>query len=316
MIVAQGAVLVHLTKDHNSRQRKGEGMTGPANTKVWDYGDLGKEVWYSVSPWRVEGKERQRDGRGFMPKSLYMTMEKIREQAECNMVRLVRRARTKIRRLVYYHRLRFMWSLTIKAEVKDLSEAWALWVAFSKRLQYAGLLPDHYVVVPELQKRGVWHFHVCCDRYIDHKSLERLWSHGFVWISWGSAKKAAHYASKYVGKELGENEQRQAGERRFRSSLHSSVPSSEQLVEDPEGTGEGLLKILTEGGTSPVVGLAIDREEDGRRLGMWFFCERGHNARRNDPTRVSADAGHEGNCGAYECHTDVASRSGGKSNAC
>lgn len=71
-----------------------------------------------------------------------------------------------------------------------------------------------YVVVPEFHKDGHVHLHVLVDRFIPKPVLARLWGLGWVDVkrftaengqgARAAARRAAHYASKYVSKTFDE----------------------------------------------------------------------------------------------------------------
>jgi hypothetical protein len=66
-----------------------------------------------------------------------------------------------------------------------------------------------YVWVPELHKTGHgWHVHIGFDQFVPQNLLSDVWGHGFVSANDlrkkaggnGSARRAAGYLSKYIGK--------------------------------------------------------------------------------------------------------------------
>ena len=64
-----------------------------------------------------------------------------------------------------------------------------------------------YITVPELQKRGVWHYHIIIfnSKYIPQPQLLPMWGHGSVHIEAvraGSAGTVASYVAKYMSKNI------------------------------------------------------------------------------------------------------------------
>ena len=61
-----------------------------------------------------------------------------------------------------------------------------------------------YVCVRELQRRGVFHYHlVLLDViFIPFADLDKMWSFGYVWLSSATGKKAVTYLLKYVDKKF------------------------------------------------------------------------------------------------------------------
>jgi hypothetical protein len=61
-----------------------------------------------------------------------------------------------------------------------------------------------YVIGLEYQKRGVVHFHVLVDNYVNYELIHRLWgnAHGFVWISPVTDRAVVvEYVCKYIMKQ-------------------------------------------------------------------------------------------------------------------
>lgn len=64
-----------------------------------------------------------------------------------------------------------------------------------------------YITVPELQKRGVWHYHVIIfnSKYLPQSELLKMWGHGSVHIEVikeDSAGLVASYVVKYMSKNI------------------------------------------------------------------------------------------------------------------
>lgn len=114
----------------------------------------------------------------------------------------VHRTKVKIRRLVNSNQdlVKFM-TLTFDSEVVSLEVANRLFNQFIKRLTRL-TLDFKYLAVPEFQKKGRVHYHVLCNLpFIQASQLERVWSHGFVFIrKVNNVNNLGSYISKYLGK--------------------------------------------------------------------------------------------------------------------
>jgi len=119
--------------------------------------------------------------------------------------------------------------------------------AFRKRLFAEVGRRFPFVAVPERgSKNGRWHCEIGLGRYVPHKTLERLWGHGWVSVHRYSdrhktsdeiknASQVAGYLSKYVGKAFLETE-REAGEHRYEVAQGFQPMSEVFDVRDlPEG---------------------------------------------------------------------------------
>jgi hypothetical protein len=233
-------VLVHLTNGRITTK----GVRGSEQARQWKVkqyllGRWAREaVAYPIRPVSVaallpaglkdEGEERSEE-----------------EQQRANRDRAARRAKTMIRRKALAYDLRIMASFTFASEeYSDLGNAWKAWENFVRRMKYSGLMPTNWIVVPELQQRGVWHFHVIWDKFISVEAVRETWGLGHVWLRAGKAGSAATYASKYVtkafeegleeGAEEREEQQRAAGANRYRCSRGMLIEVREELLTDEE----------------------------------------------------------------------------------
>jgi hypothetical protein len=168
--------------------------------------------------------------------------ERSQEQKDKdNLERVVRRSKTKIRRLVKRYNMRYMWTLTISKQTTKLINprtkkvttydcstwegAWKLFQLFIKRAQKAGL-KFNYIATAEIQEERerkfgekVFHFHMATDLYIpqnqmmlkkynhSHKkqlehSLNDFWSFGFTKVT---QKKSNKFCSNYMVKYISKN---------------------------------------------------------------------------------------------------------------
>jgi hypothetical protein len=150
---------------------------------------------------------------------------------EENLRRAARRARTQVRRYCIANQLFRMWTLTYGAQLGPRATTHAQVVNdvanFVRQLRKN--LPGNprfaYVWVPELHADGVhYHVHFLVDRFVTPGVMEKSWGHGWVGVPKGKDKngqpirgkgairRAAGYASKYVGKAY---EDRSAGGHRY-----------------------------------------------------------------------------------------------------
>jgi hypothetical protein len=126
----------------------------------------------------------------------------------------VRRARGKVRRYCAANRLNRLGTLTYGppfcTDVAVLKSDVAVFFRGLRESLGGDALP--YLWVPELHADGQrFHAHFAVGRFIKRSLIEAAWGHGFVHIkllgdlpvgsgSWGEARLAARYLSKYVGK--------------------------------------------------------------------------------------------------------------------
>ena len=212
----------------------GEVFPGPIDGKVFEYAEDGGEI-VAVVVGRGrhvrdlglrEQRESQRDRRFLSEEEARRRAEeRARLRAERSALESERRARTRVRRIVRTYGLRFMVTLTFPGDgIHDYDAALRLFQDF---------MHDHgdvlhrgrvWVAVPELHPKGHgWHWHVLVARRFPRAKLDglrRSWtdclgrrgilpSGGATFVridvkAWGSAAKAAAYASKYISKTFGQ----------------------------------------------------------------------------------------------------------------
>lgn len=148
------------------------------------------------------------------------------QKAADNKERSVRRARTKVRRLIKSKDLNTMLTLTYRENMVDRARMQRDFDVFMKRVRR--IFPGfQYVCVFERQKRGAWHAHIAVHRLLSHyvvkgamvKSydlLRTVWravvGEGNVDVSKAvrrrrcSVAKLAGYLSKYISKGFDECE--------------------------------------------------------------------------------------------------------------
>jgi len=103
-------------------------------------------------------------------------------------------------------------TLTFQEEIKDITKANQELTKFFKRLSYHqfGIRKNviKYIAVPELQKRGVWHFHIVLfnAKYTPFKDLIEIWGQGGVYINalrqGMDGTEIAKYITKYISKSM------------------------------------------------------------------------------------------------------------------
>lgn len=158
----------------------------------------------------------------FSALSLKKTQTKIENERKARFFRTEKRARSRLLDLIACNigkhlderkikqKTKFL-TLTMKNDWKDLRSANRELTKFFKRLSYITYRTRKnvlkYVAVPELQKRGVWHFHIVIFnmKYVPFEKILKLWRLGGVYINavkGGSRGTVAKYISKYLSKNL------------------------------------------------------------------------------------------------------------------
>lgn len=147
-------------------------------------------------------------------------IERIKKE---NFLKSSRRAKTKIFDLVACNvnkhkdhegkkqTVKFL-TLTFKDSYKDIEKANLEITKFLKRLSYNLYKINKnvikYISVPELQKRGVWHYHIILFncKYVPFTSLLNIWGLGGVYInalkSGLDGTTIAKYVTKYISKGI------------------------------------------------------------------------------------------------------------------
>lgn len=103
-------------------------------------------------------------------------------------------------------------TLTFKENITDITIANKYITDFFKRLSYnifkvkTNVLK--YIVVPELQERGAWHYHIILFNmpYVPFTNLLQVWNYGSVYITAikkdADATQIAKYITKYIAKGI------------------------------------------------------------------------------------------------------------------
>lgn len=175
---------------------------------------------------------------------------------ETNEQRVIRRAKQKLRWLVKCLGADRLLTLTFRGQVTDYKQAEAVLTKFLRRCRDHWGPEFKFAAVPELQKRGVWHFHLALRGFWNVDKLRGFWwrscgervgfstegkpvlldggqtpgnvditnprVRGQVRRSW-AIDKLAGYLSKYVGKAIGENDLGGSPSYRATRGLHPRV---------------------------------------------------------------------------------------------
>lgn len=194
----------------------------------------------------------------------------------------VRRAKTRVRRVVRYFELCYMATLTFPGDgVHEYDRALRLLQDFVHDHGRTVHLGGHYVAVPELHPGGHgWHWHVLVSRRFTKAELSGLWNGWTSFLgrrgieptggaqyvrvdvkAWGSAKAAAGYAAKYVGKSF-EDGHLGKHRRRFLAS-HGAV------VECQRASAETLSEVEAVVESVPQAFVKVIEAEGGRPSIVW-----------------------------------------------
>lgn len=161
------------------------------NTRVYGLNGDYEAIWCSQS-WggtTVKNELLARSPRGESP------------DYETNRKRILKKARSKIRRLVKYYKFNSFVTLTFAENITDVKLADAEFRKFMKRVRRR--FPEFkYVGVREFQDRGAIHYHLAVNMYLKQSELANLWGHGFVWVQRrvGNKDKLSNYLTKYIRK--------------------------------------------------------------------------------------------------------------------
>lgn len=167
---------------------------------------------------------------------------------EDNEDRSVRRARSRLRKLILSTQADHLLTLTYRQNVTDFDQA-CVDLARFVRLVKSKLPGWIYIAVAEQQKRGAWHWHLAVAGRQDVALLRGAWRHvvgeGNIDVNppKGAGKHRLLALVKYLGKYLAKGFQegnRELNARRFRASLGIRVPCTIiSLPEDQRGNVSG-----------------------------------------------------------------------------
>lgn len=195
--------------------------------KITNYGANGElSFWYDEPLGRAERREAQ-----LYPLVRNSTSSQIETDlpdpdAETNLERAFRRAKSKVRKLIMTMKADRMLTLTYRDNVTDREVANRHFVRFIKLVHRK--YPDYkYVCVAERQKRGAWHFHIAVSGFQDVGYLRHCWRSlvdGNIDVTSPRTKgdkdksppQIAAYLTKYMSKAFIENYEE--GKYRYRAS--------------------------------------------------------------------------------------------------
>jgi hypothetical protein len=149
-----------------------------------------------------------------------------------------------------------MLTLTFRRNVTCIKEAWGVAIRFirAKRDAEGGF---QYVIVPERQKRGAWHFHLAVRGWQDLRLIRSCWKRaggcGNVDVRpfKGPNHKMASYMSKYISKSFTQDELSTRSHHRYRRSQGLSPEEFVQVVTlDPDEARSAFRKLFDEEGLS------------------------------------------------------------------
>lgn len=220
-----------------------------ANTRLYLCGLGGVEGVRVVGDgWAI--KEPQTDRRPPARKKRWVGQRS--ERYKEHRLRQLRRAKTRVRRLVKVNRLTRMITLTFALNVCSIVEADVRFWRFTRQLDRRGI---RWIAVREFQKRGAVHYHLLYDRFVPWDWMWKWWSRtgfkayeksgrkgGFDYVrpvgprSGVRVGHAAGYLCKYVVK--GADDERLEG--------HHSYLRARELKEPEmvEGWTEGFAEML------------------------------------------------------------------------
>ena len=164
------------------------------------------------------------------------------ENKKLNQDRSVRRAKSRMRKLILSTNADHLLTLTYRNNIIDFDQAYRDLTKFI-RLVRKELPVWTYIAVAEKQKRGAWHWHLAVSGRQDVNYLRKAWlkvvMDGNIDINppKGKAKHRqlllVNYLSKYLAKTFAEGEH-QLNARRYRVSRGIEVPSKSIKLPDNE----------------------------------------------------------------------------------
>lgn len=194
--------------------------------KITNYGNNGEaSFWYDEPLHRAERRESQ-----LYPlirtKSQDLNDQLPDPDSETNEERAMRRAKSKVRKLVMTMKADRLLTLTVRENLTCRLTANKLFVRFIKLVHRK--YPNYkYVSVAEVQKRGAWHFHMAVSGFQDLGYLRHCWTalvDGNINVTspktCGNKNNASplisSYITKYMTKAFLENHE--TGKYRYRAS--------------------------------------------------------------------------------------------------
>ncbi|MCK9380822.1 MAG: hypothetical protein M0P95_07115 [Sulfuritalea sp.] len=152
---------------------------------------------------------------------------------DLNEQRAVRRARSRLRKLILTTKADHLLTLTYRSNQEDFTQASSDLTKFIRRVRQ-----HHpkwlFIAVAERQKRGAWHWHLAVPGRQDVNLLRACWhkvvGEGNIDVSAPRGNEMQRqlrlvaYLGKYLAKGFDDSETRRLNARRFRSSLGIAVP--------------------------------------------------------------------------------------------
>lgn len=211
------------------------GPSADCMATIYDYGGgLVEGSWHSIRDVvRQQPQEKAKRGES--------------ANREQNEFFAIRRARTKVRRLVLTLRPTSLGTTTFRENVTDPKAAWRAMDKFV-RFVHRRYPHDKFIAVPELQKRGALHFHFPISGWMPKEKLRYYhdcWRKatrkygGTFNISWHrrhgvsdseNSVRICNYLSKYMSKQLGQTP-RELGKHRYRASKDIQPPRVKYLMD-------------------------------------------------------------------------------------
>lgn len=198
-------------------------------TKLTTYGNGSMEMTTCVQ----NPKDGEDLGPGQHVPSLGKPRQYHEDYAEGSAERAERRARQEIRKRMVEHRLDHLVTLTTRENVTDYDEALSMAQAFVKLVR-ASLPGWLYVMVPERQERGAWHWHLAAHGWQNVELLRHCWytvsgckgmnvkgpgrkGYQSTTYRW-NAGRLAGYLLKYISKEIADRPHDMKGRHRYTSA--------------------------------------------------------------------------------------------------
>ena len=168
-------------------------------TKIIDYGHKTKVVVYD-RPVKIGTKNTKN-------RTKYENMgESQKNEADRRRLKYYKKVSKDLIELAMMNDFSVMVTLTFAENLADYDRGKTYWEnflhRFRKYLKRNGEPALKFICVWERQKRGAVHFHALFNVEIDHKTLERLWGHGFVFVSRISSSQGKLSAIRYIVKYM------------------------------------------------------------------------------------------------------------------
>jgi hypothetical protein len=170
---------------------------------------------------------------------------------DLNEQRAVRRARSRLRKLILTTKADHLLTLTYRSNQTDFTQASSDLTRFIRyvRQHHSEWL---YIAVAERQKRGAWHWHLAVPGRQDVNLLRACWrkvvGEGNIDVSAPRGNEMQRqlrlvaYLGKYLAKGFDNADTRQLNARRFRSSLGIAVPF--EAIDLPEAYRQDVINFM------------------------------------------------------------------------